>query len=410
VLSIGAVVSLENTINSFENTDNKILEKIFPVKDLESLMFDASEPIEDYLSSSDRHQRDRFLGLSQNINDNFTELLQANSKDLEKKALIQASQKSWQQLHQTGIRIFAYPQPINKQIALQEQKRLDTDSRKAIESINRLYNLLYHAQIDQNLEQVQKLRAIVKLIVIVLLSLELTLAVISGFVFFRSLLVPLKSLEEGVQHLSEGDLDYRISLMTSDELGQLAATLNLMAEKVQQSQTELRYLAIKDGLTGLYNRGEFNRQLKAEIERSQRYNHDCSLLMMDIDYFKKLNDTYGHQGGDEALQTVAKLLQQEVRPVDRVARYGGEEFAVILPQTSGDGAAIVAERLRSAIATNLVPVSTTESINITVSVGFATFPDHAKLDEALISCADKALYSAKGSGRNRVVGFSSLRV
>jgi two-component system, cell cycle response regulator len=405
VLSIGGVVSLENTISSFKNTEEKTLQDVFPLKDLESLIFDASQPVEDYLKSGDRQQRDRFFAVSRKIDDSFAQLLLTNSQDLDKKPLIQASQRSWQQLRQTSVAIFAYPYPINQKILAEEQQRLDLHSREAIESISRLYNFLYHVQTDENIEQVKQLRETVRWIVFILLGLELTVAAIAGVVFFRSFLVPLKSLEKGVQHLSEGDLDYEISLMTSDELGQLAATLNEMAGKLKQTQTELQDLAIKDGLTGLYNRREFNKQIKAEIERSQRYQHDCSLLMMDIDYFKKLNDTYGHQGGDEALQAVAKLLQHEVRPVDRVSRYGGEEFVVILPQTSVDSAAIVAERLRSAIATHLVPVSPTESIHISVSIGFATFPDYAKSEEALISCADQALYHAKRTGRNRVVNF-----
>lgn len=95
-----------------------------------------------------------------------------------------------------------------------------------------------------------------------------------------------------------------------------------MAEKLEQSQAVLKALATMDGLTRVYNRREFNQRLAAEVERSRRYSYPCSLLMVDIDYFKKLNDTYGHQAGDEALRVTAALIKQEVRPGDQVARYG----------------------------------------------------------------------------------------
>jgi diguanylate cyclase (GGDEF)-like protein len=219
----------------------------------------------------------------------------------------------------------------------------------------------------------------------------------------RSILKPLRLLEEGVEYWGEGDLSHRIELTTADEIEQLAIAFNSMAQKLEQSQTDLRNLAILDGLTGVYNRREFNLQLKAELERSERYQHACSLIMMDIDYFKKLNDTHGHQGGDEALRVVAALLKREVRPTDRVARYGGEEFAIILPETTGEKALGVAERLRGTIAIAPISISEDMIINVTVSMGVATFPTDATSEEKLLSLADQALYSAKKSGRNRVI-------
>jgi two-component system, cell cycle response regulator len=408
VLTVGSLFSVETMISSFENTENRTLEEIFPLDRLQSLLFEVSEPIEDYLHSGNRRERDRFTALSQEIDLTFTKLLSISSDLPERKSLIQAAEKSWRELRKTGVEIFASPYPLPSQKAIAEDRRLSKHSRETVENVNRFYKVLYHVQREQNLEQVSQLRERVRSIVIIMLGLELLIATIAGFIFVRSILVPLDSLEKGVRHLSDGDLDYRVNLMTSDELGQLATTLNQMAAKLLQTQTELHDLATKDGLTGLYNRREFNKQLKAEIERSQRYHHNCSLLILDIDFFKKLNDTYGHQGGDEALRTVGALLRQEVRPIDRAARYGGEEFVIILPETDGESAAVVGERLRTAIRSHLIPVSPTQSINITISLGCATFPINADSEDALISAADQALYIAKRSGRDRVISFSSL--
>jgi diguanylate cyclase (GGDEF)-like protein len=175
-----------------------------------------------------------------------------------------------------------------------------------------------------------------------------------------------------------------------------------MAEKLEESQTALRMLATMDGLTGVYNRREFNRWISCEIERSRREGDPVSLIMVDIDYFKKINDTYGHHIGDEALRCVSGLLKQEVRPGDHVARYGGEEFAIILPKTSGTEAMSVAERLRATIEAQPVLLDTGGILNLTASIGFATFPMHANSENMLMTEADKALYRAKQSGRNRV--------
>jgi diguanylate cyclase (GGDEF)-like protein len=124
--------------------------------------------------------------------------------------------------------------------------------------------------------------------------------------------------------------------------------------------------------------------------------------MLDLDYFKKVNDTYGHQAGDHALTAVTGLLVRELRRVDEIARYGGEEFAIILPETSGTEAMIFADRIRQAVAARPVPVSGTEEINLTVSIGLAVYPHDAETGDDLVNLADKALYRAKNEGRNRV--------
>ena len=162
-------------------------------------------------------------------------------------------------------------------------------------------------------------------------------------------------------------------------------------------------LAIHDGLTGLYNHREFQRQLQVELERAQRYKHPLSLLMLDIDHFKNFNDKYGHQAGDDVLRALADQMRQEVRAVDYVARYGGEEFVIILPEMAASEALTVAERLRKSIAASTVIISEGQSVNVTVSIGVATFPEDADSKDKLIAVADKALYAAKAAGRNKVL-------
>jgi diguanylate cyclase (GGDEF)-like protein len=187
-----------------------------------------------------------------------------------------------------------------------------------------------------------------------------------------------------------------------DELRQLAGTFNAMAERLQKSQAALEELSAHDGLTGLYNYREFQRRLAEEVERHHRYERPFSLLMLDLDHFKKVNDTHGHQAGDEVLRAVADRIRAEVRPADHVARYGGEEFAVILSETLGSGALAVAERICAAIAAR--PIALAEgAVPITVSIGVAAIPEDAESGEQIIAAADQSLYAAKNAGRNRAI-------
>lgn len=156
-----------------------------------------------------------------------------------------------------------------------------------------------------------------------------------------------------------------------------------------------------DGLTQIFNRKHWEECLDKEFSRARRYDHGLALIMLDLDHFKLLNDTYGHQCGDTVLIETAKLVSSLLRLCDLFGRYGGEEFAVILPETDLAGAADVAERIREKLSEFVINFQS-ETIRISASVGVATINDHDQRYEDLISNADMALYKAKSQGRNRV--------
>lgn len=163
-------------------------------------------------------------------------------------------------------------------------------------------------------------------------------------------------------------------------------------------------LSLKDPLTGLANRRHFRSVVDRAIDVVARSGEPALMLMLDIDHFKKVNDTYGHQTGDLVLQAVAKTLQGCVRPMDTVARLGGEEFAVMLPSCHTAYGSIVAERIRKAIESLPIPIAPGQSIQVTISVGGAFAPEWVRSTTALWSeRADQQLYRAKAEGRNRVL-------
>lgn len=175
--------------------------------------------------------------------------------------------------------------------------------------------------------------------------------------------------------------------------------------------TEILKYASFDALTNLNNRRQFEMRLSQEVSTARRKKTDLSCIMMDIDYFKKVNDTYGHAVGDFVLKEVAKIITKEIREYDIASRYGGEEFCILLPHTIVQDAVLVAERLRQAVESSVLDIQSVcefecDNFNVTISMGVSQFEQEFVTAEQLYKNADKALYRAKKSGRNRVVVYN----
>ncbi len=214
---------------------------------------------------------------------------------------------------------------------------------------------------------------------------------IADYMYQNSTIIPLKDTRGNVEHICL--IIYDVTEVAVNRI------------QIQAANEKLRELSRTDGLTGLLNRKTWETDLQAEFSRFKRHNHRTSLLMFDIDHFKKVNDGYGHPAGDEVIRQTARVLKENLRNIDIAGRYGGEEFAVLLVDTDASGAFTVAERIRKEMEANVVKYEDLE-IKYTISLGICEINSQIKDKTHWIDCADKGLYQAKQNGRNNSVVYS----
>ena len=246
-------------------------------------------------------------------------------------------------------------------------------------------------------------RALIRdLLGITLATLFLLVAAWFGAEWF--MLRKFRALLSAADRMRGGDLNARTGIPHgAEELSQLAHAFDDMAGALQQREQRLQEQAISDPLTGLYNRRYLNEFLPRELARSGRSAMPVAVMLIDLDHFKRVNDSSGHEAGDIVLTAVGNLLRGNVRGSDIACRYGGEEFALILPETSADAATRRAEDIRLAISTLNLTHARRPLGKVTASFGIAVYPYHAQDTDDLLRVADMALYAAKGAGRNRIV-------
>jgi len=207
-----------------------------------------------------------------------------------------------------------------------------------------------------------------------------------------------KSISPGDTIILEGKIEQMIGEIKDKDIAEKLIDIKFFMNKKKEKLSDLAY---KDQLTGLYNRRYLDEILYKEIERTKRHKHDLSFILIDIDHFKRVNDKYGHQKGDEVLSSVARIITESTRINDSVFRYGGEEMCVILPETNISNALKAAEKIRKSVENRSLSLT---GIKITISLGVSCFTKERNNAQLMIESSDKALYSAKQNGRNKVEG------
>jgi two-component system, cell cycle response regulator len=215
----------------------------------------------------------------------------------------------------------------------------------------------------------------------------------------------------GSLNLGSNDADRFVPDMATEFVEHMASIIAICLENVISNEM-LKYIGLTDALTGVYNRRYIDRRLVEEISRARRQRSSMSVMYIDIDHFKHINDSVGHQGGDDVLREVAMRIKAELRISDALARFGGEEFVVLLIEADAGSAAVVANRIRASVADSPVELLHGQLVSVTVSIGVAMLDDRDRsqsletVAQQLLAQADSALYQAKEAGRNKVVAFS----
>ncbi len=383
---------LSNKIKVYEDQSVKL-------HSIQSLLFEYSTIFSAYIKNRTDSEMELLKVKGMEIDAKFKEIEKLTTDSLQRD-LIELAFLEWEKANQISHEIVDKTAEDTKNLL-----KLNEHIDKAIEYLNRSQRLLHQdvsgdvvGILQNRFDDFFKLMLVIWLFVCIYAFYELSVSVIR----------PLNRIYEGIQKFSKGDLSYTISITDENEFGEVAQALNQMAESMLKDRMALKELIIRDSLTGLYNHQEFYVRLDAEINRSKRHGHQLSLLMMDIDGFKHVNDTYGHLAGDRVLKEVSRVLTGSVRLSDIVSRYGGEEFAVILPEADTSKAREVAERIRKRIEKFKMRVRPGKDIYITVSIGISTFPGGGKSSRELLNNADHALYAAKLQGKNKVVDFEEI--
>jgi len=282
---------------------------------------------------------------------------------------------------------------------------------KAINGSYKLYDALMPRLDTLFVERIAARRSEMYIAISVVLGvLILVVYLFSGF--FYSVTESIQTINASSRQLALGNLDSQIKLKSRDEMTKIADSFNDMVDRLKymrdammKQNHKLQELSIRDGMTGLFNHRHLIEIGQNCVAEALRYHRPLSCMMIDIDYFKAVNDNYGHPFGDFVLTGVAKLLQSKLRKVDIVSRYGGEEFVVIMPTTDIVNAEIAADKIREAIEVFNFRQNGVEH-KITVSVGVAEHQQHELKIMTLLARADKALYQSKASGRNKVTSIN----
>lgn len=387
-------------IAAFKDVAYRHHEQIAPTQRLRLSILESISPVDEYVDGAGATRPLMYRELRKRIEAEFAALSEALRGEPEALELVRRAREDWSKADHDAAELISRSAIKLDPGVLAEVERFHGDVASAVDTLSAVY-----ARVSRDIEKDHEiaLRSYERAIWLggIAAGLSFLTAALGIILIGRIISGSVDRLVDGASRFAEGDRSHRIHVQVPPELNRVAEEFNRMAGRVHQSESVLADLAHRDALTRLLNRRAYDEALDEMLARGQRLDEWGALIVLDIDHFKTINDTYGHAAGDEVLQGIADVMVSEVRAVDKVFRIGGEEFAVLLAAADLAKATETAERLRKAIKSHRFRFRDTE-IKVTVSVGVAAATDGVEAAE-LTDAVDAALYRAKQTGRDRVV-------
>ena len=402
MLVVGQTLVFNSTVKHLDSAVEFTSDEFVQLQILMGRMYQSIMAPNDYLVNDDTAEIEKYAYLSQEVTKTFGQLAKTMVAYPDEILLLNKARAEWDQANEKAEYILSIEKTVGKNQRVVAMKAMD---QYAYQSMSFLQKLLYLSQdeILDELNEVERFSDFMMILIVGGIAVSALVILWLNVVLAKSIINPICCIMRDATKIGDGEYSSRLQWQRNDEIGDLAMAIDVMAEKLEKSHIELEALSCIDSLTGLSNRREYYRFFQKELDRAMRYGRNISLVIFDVDNFKKINDTYGHLVGDEVLHVLAQVMKGAIRTSDQIARYGGEEFVLTLPEVATDGAYILSERIRKMI--ELIDYKTPDgvSIKITVSAGIASFPDNGKMEKEIFLAADTALYEAKNNGRNCTV-------
>ena len=358
-------------------------------------LWDIATDVNDFAQTGDESYRDRFEAAERDIAVHLRDLEMITETYPSFDPVLEGVRQQWTLLLEAASNVSPLPGGADQPLMRFESVIGETGKRvESIAESMRLLNEESHRQALETMERLDRFAAIAGVLALVFSGIGI-------FIIDQALIRSTDKLVEGAMLVAGGTRNREIEVQVPPELASVAQAFNTMLKQINQQENALSAAARADGLTGLYNRREFDRALDEAIAVSKESGEPFSLLMIDVDHFKQFNDTHGHLAGDDALRQVADTIELSARENDRAYRYGGEEFAMILPGLRTYEATAIAERLCNTIAAHTLILPDGQKQSLTVSIGISVFSPRVSPPN-IIELADRALYAAKMEGRNQV--------
>lgn len=402
-LLVSSMVSLALFLNARTHTDATIeyvSEELSIIHSLQKKLLWVPKPANDYLLHGNLGLQQAFEVQAQVIADSFHHVRDSEKLTAKVKTIVHEAEILWHDVKEEsrGILKRAYPLAQSESAVLMEA--LNSHVLGVVNVLNTAQQQV-HDDISRNQDELNAIYREAILVSVLLLFVGLIVSTAVAVMLMYSIYKPVIALKKGAAEFYAGNLQHRIKIDYQDELAALSETFNDLAGQLLKREQVLQDQASIDGLTGIYNRREFEYRFKQILKTAERKSAPLSLLLLDIDHFKTINDSYGHPAGDAVLRNVAACLREIIRPCDVLARIGGEEFAVLIDDLGQEQSLDVAERMRQGIR-DCVTLYDGQVMTVTTSIGISHYPDQGSNKEELIGVADKMLYRAKQGGRDQI--------